>query len=59
MSKEELKKEWIKCWEELPQDKIRAWIDRLPDHIEEIIACNGNNLYQEGQKKGEEKKRVY
>ena len=58
-SNEELKKAWVKCWEELPQDKIRAWIDRIPIHIEEIIACKGNNLYQEGRKKGEEKKRVH
>ena len=56
---EELKRAWVKCWEELPQDKIRAWIDRIPVYIEEIIACKGNNLYQEGRKKGEQKKRVH
>jgi hypothetical protein len=58
-SNAELKAAWIKCWEDLPQDKIRAWVDRIPVHIEEIIACKGNNLYREGQKKGQEKKRIY
>ena len=58
-SNAELKRAWIKCWEELPQEKIRAWIDRIPVHIEEIIACEGNNLYQEGRRKGEEKKRIH
>ena len=38
-SNEELKKVWIKCWEELLQDKIHTWIDRIPVYIEEII-CN-------------------
>ena len=55
----ELKKAQIKCWEELPQDKIRAWIDRIPIHIEEIIKYKGNNLYQERRKKGEKKKRIH
>ena len=43
----------------MPQELIQAWIDRIPVHIEEIIACKGNNLYKEGQKKGQEKKRIY
>ena len=55
----ELKKAWVKYQEELPQDKIRAQIDRIPIYIEEIIAYKGNNLYQEGRKKVEEKKRVH
>ena len=55
----ELQKAWIKCWEDLLQDKIQAWIDRIPDHIEEIITCRGNNLYIEGRKKGEEKRRIH
>jgi hypothetical protein len=43
----------------MPYEKIQAWIERIPVHIIEIIACDGNNLYQEGKKKGEEKKRIY
>ena len=55
----ELKEAWIKCWNDMPQELIQAWIDRIPVHIEEIIACKGNNLYKEGRKKGQEKKRIH
>jgi trehalose-6-phosphate synthase len=54
-SNEQLKKEWIKCWKEIPQEKIQAWIERIPEHIKEIIACNGDNLYKKGRKKGQSK----
>jgi hypothetical protein len=50
-SAEALKKEWIKCWNEMPQEKIQAWIERIPRHIQEVIACKGANLYQEGRPK--------
>ena len=43
----------------MPQELIQAWIDRILAYIKEIIACNGNNLYKEGRKKGQEKKRIY
>jgi hypothetical protein len=33
------------------QEKIQAWIERIPVHFQEIIACNSNNLYQESRKK--------
>jgi len=36
----------------MPQEKIQAWIEMLPDHIKAIINCNGDNLYKEGRKKG-------
>jgi Transposase/DDE superfamily endonuclease len=58
-SNEQLKEAWIKCWNDMPQELIQAWIDRIPVHIEEIIACKGNNLYKEGRKKGQEKKRIH
>jgi trehalose-6-phosphate synthase len=51
-SNEQLKKAWIKCWREMLQEKIQDWIKRILDHIEAIIACDGDNLYQEGRKKG-------
>ena len=53
-NKEQLRQDWIKCWKDMPQEKIQAWIERIPVHIQEIIACDGNNLYQEGRKKGQE-----
>jgi hypothetical protein len=43
----------------MPQELIQAWIDRILVHIKEIIACKGNNLYKEGRKKGQEKKRIH
>jgi hypothetical protein len=58
-SKEQLKKDWIKCWEGLPQEKIQAWIERIPIHIQEIIDCEGDNLYKEGRKKGQSKQRIH
>jgi hypothetical protein len=58
-NKEQLRKDWIKCWNDMPQEKIQAWIKRISVHIKEIIACNGNNLYQEERKKGEEKRRIH
>jgi len=58
-NKGQLEKDWIKCWEEMPQEMIQAWIERIPVHIQEIIACNGNNLYKEGRNKGQEKKRIH
>jgi hypothetical protein len=36
----------------MPQELIQAWIERIPVHIEEIINCEGDNLYNEGRKKG-------
>jgi hypothetical protein len=44
-NKDQLRKDWIKCWNDMPQEKIQAWIERIPVHIKEINACDGNNLY--------------
>jgi hypothetical protein len=32
----------------MPQEKIQAWIKRIPIYIQEVIKCDGNNLYKEG-----------
>jgi hypothetical protein len=32
---------------------------RIPVHVQKIIACDGNNLHQEGRKKGYEKLRIH
>jgi hypothetical protein len=40
---------WEKCWEELPQDKIQMWIERIPIHIQKIIELEGGNEYKEGK----------
>jgi hypothetical protein len=43
----------------MPQEKIQDWIKRIPEHIEAIIAYDGDNLYQEGRKKGQSKQRIH
>ena len=44
---------WLKCWnEELTQDRIQTWIERMPRHIEQIINIEGGNEYREGRKGG-------
>jgi fructose-bisphosphate aldolase class 1 len=45
-----MEKAWIKAWKDLPQDKIRAWIKRIPIHIKEVIRLKGGNEYKEGRK---------
>jgi hypothetical protein len=40
---------WLNAWDNLPQEKIQAWIERIPVHIERIIACKGGNEYKEGR----------
>lgn len=42
-------KKWTSCWNELPQEKIQAWIERIPRHIQEIIKLEGGNEYKEGR----------
>jgi hypothetical protein len=58
-SQKELKEDWIKYWREMPQEKIQAWIERIPVHIKEIINLKGDNRYKEGRKKGQQKKRIH
>jgi hypothetical protein len=45
-----MEKAWIKAWKDLPQDKIRAWIERIPIYIKEVIRLKGGNEYEEGRK---------
>jgi transposase len=58
-SRAQLKEAWIKCWKEMPQEKIQAWIKRIMVHIEEVIRLEGGNEYQEGRLKGKPKNRVH
>lgn len=46
-------KVWRSTWAELEQPRIRAWIERIPWHIEQIINCEGGNEYLEGRKRPE------
>jgi hypothetical protein len=55
----QLKEAWIKCWKEMPQEKIQAWIEKIVIHIQEIIRLEGGNEYQECRLKGKLKNRVH
>ena len=57
--REQLKKEWIKRWEEMPQKKIQVWIERIMAHIKDAIRLEGGNEYKEGRLKGKAKNRVH
>jgi hypothetical protein len=40
---------WEKYWKDLPQEKIQAWIERIPVYIKKIIELEGRNKYKEGR----------
>ena len=40
-TRKEAEKAWIKCWKELSQGQIQAWIERMPRHIQEVIRLKG------------------
>lgn len=47
-------KAWEAAWnEELPQEQIQAWIERIPHHVQEVIRLEGGNEYKEGREKGQ------
>ena len=47
-SKKELQKKWLECWEELDQERIQRWVNRIKTYIKEIIRLKGGNKYIEG-----------
>jgi hypothetical protein len=57
--KKQMKIDWIKCWDEMPQSKIQDWIERIVVHIQEVILLDGGNEYKEGRCKGQLKKTVH
>ena len=40
---------WYEAWDEIPQEKIQAWIERIPIYVQRIIDCEGGNDYKEGR----------
>jgi transposase len=50
-SQKQLELDWLECWENLSQERIRRWIERIPVHIKKIIALEGGNEYREGSDK--------
>ena len=46
-------KAWTQCWtKSLKQEQIQHWMERIPRHIQEIIALDGGNEYREGRDNG-------
>ena len=58
-SRAQLKEEWIKCWKEMSQERIQAWVERIIQHVKEVIRLDGENEYCEGRLKGKVKNRVH
>jgi hypothetical protein len=48
-SRAEAIRKWEAAWKELPQEKIQAWIERIPVHVQKIIELEGGNEYKEGR----------
>jgi hypothetical protein len=46
---------WMKAWNDLPQEKIQQWIERLVRHIQEVIRLHGGNEYREGREDKEQR----
>ncbi|RKK06469.1 hypothetical protein BFJ65_g18666 [Fusarium oxysporum f. sp. cepae] len=42
-NRKEAIRKWEAAWNDLPQEKIRAWIERIPMHIQKIIELEGGN----------------
>lgn len=58
MSQAQLTEAWIKCWQDIPQERIKKWIERIIEHVKEVIRLEGGNEYREGRRKGQAKLRV-
>jgi hypothetical protein len=48
-SRKEMEQAWLNAWNDLSQDQIQRWIERIPVHIQEIIRLEGGNEYKEGR----------
>ena len=42
---------WKNAWDEIEQEQIQAWIERIPRHIQEVIRLEGGNEYLEGRRR--------
>ena len=49
-------KKWTKCWEEVPQEILQRYVDRVREHMKRVIECEGGNEYEEGLKTREKLK---
>jgi hypothetical protein len=44
----QMKEDWIECWDDMAQARIQRWIERIPIHIKRVIELEGGNEYKEG-----------
>ena len=55
-----MEKVWTRCWKKtLTQKRIQHWIERIPRHIQQVIALEGGNQYREGSTEAESGVRLY
>jgi transposase len=40
---------WEQAWNDLPQEQIQRWIERIPRHVQKVIELVGGNEYVEGR----------
>ena len=48
-SRKDVEKRWKTTWKDLIQDRIRAWVKRIPCYIKEVNRLEGGNKYVEGR----------
>jgi hypothetical protein len=48
-SKKQIKEDWIEYWKNISQERIQAWIKKIPEYIQEIIRLDGGNKYKESK----------
>jgi hypothetical protein len=41
-------KDWIKCWDDMKQERIQRWIERIVRHVKQVNELHGGNNYREG-----------
>jgi hypothetical protein len=50
-------RKWNACWEEVSQEVLQQYVDRIREHMKRVIECEGGNEYEEGLKTRETLKR--
>lgn len=50
-------RKWKNCWNEVPQEVLRGYVDRIREHMKRVIECEGGNEYEEGLKTRETKRK--
>ena len=54
-----VEKFWTRCWKNTLIQKRQHWIERIPRHIQQVIALKGGNQYREGFTEVESGVRLY